>query len=530
MADQESVAINFPVWTEYRKKNGLDPLGMQNSSVSLYQTLLPGISNVTLRMRYYGLYAWLCQTYAKKGDDIDTNPESWKRLIRRAEALYALIAYRHGGAGGVAGIEWAQKALDTNQSGLIDFAPAAEPGSASYYLKQAWGAYGAAYRSQLFEIGIFDRSIDHELPLPSKQIGERLACVFASSLGEVATAFYDIAQRGSVTHDELDALCLLAPSEISLSGEERHLYQEILLEPFDSNDDRACSRRDSILLILKITALLGCDPNPEEVRWILFAGRDQKGRTLDLGSTELEAQQQLWWVYQANDLSHVAYETLLKFTLDTLADYPAGIALSRLIPLCVEKILESSPATPVHWTAFIDSSLPAANAYAADDDASEFSISLAIMKRAGRSDASICPPEIAWSAVKLLAILHRRVRDEDRDIASVLAQFNPEAFRSILTEIRFLEEYATEPFESLLARLLEERVVQRHLWVALQKLRTGDYTFLIERDEGKLRLRGKDGPVFTNPRLGPAITFLKDVHLVGGQGLTDYGAAAAGMS
>jgi hypothetical protein len=528
MADQGSAAINYPVWTEYRKKNGLDPLGMQNSSVSLYQTLLPGISNVTLRMRYYGLYAWLCWTYAQKVGD--TNPESWKRFIRRAEALYALIAYRHGSEGGVAGIEWAQTVLDANQSGLAEFAQAAEPGSENYYLKQAWGAYGAAYRSQLFEIGIFEPSNDHELPLPSEEIGERLAVVFESSVGELATAFYDIVQRGSVTNEELDELRPLAPSEIAPSGDERDLYQEILLEHFDTNDGRARSRRDSILLILEIAALLGRDPNPEEVRWILFAGRDQKGRMLDLKSSELEAQRQLWWVYHANDLCHVAYATLLKFTLDTLTDYPAGITLSRLIPLCVEKIMESAPGTPAHWSAFLDTSLPAANAYAADDDGSEFSLSAAIMRRAGRSDASVCPPEIAWSAFRLLAILHRRVRDEGRDIASVLAQFDPHAFRSLLTEACFLEAHADEPFEALLARLLEERVVQRHLWVALQKLRAGDYTFLIERDEGKLRLRGKDGPVFTNPRLGPAITFLKDIHLVGGQGLTEYGAAAAGVT
>lgn len=93
MAEQTHAGINYPEWTDCRKKNGLDPLGMQNSSVSLYQTFLPGISNVTLRMRYYGLYAWLCRTYAKQVGD--TNPESWKRFIRRAEALYALIAYRH---------------------------------------------------------------------------------------------------------------------------------------------------------------------------------------------------------------------------------------------------------------------------------------------------------------------------------------------------------------------------------------------------------------------------------------------------
>jgi hypothetical protein len=56
MSVQDGAIVGDPAWTEYRKKNGLDPLGMQNSSVNLYQTFLPGVSNVTLRMRYYGLY------------------------------------------------------------------------------------------------------------------------------------------------------------------------------------------------------------------------------------------------------------------------------------------------------------------------------------------------------------------------------------------------------------------------------------------------------------------------------------------
>ncbi len=50
--------IAYPEWTEYRKKNGLDPLGMQTSSIGLYQTLLPGISNrmgiVEAFLRSYG--------------------------------------------------------------------------------------------------------------------------------------------------------------------------------------------------------------------------------------------------------------------------------------------------------------------------------------------------------------------------------------------------------------------------------------------------------------------------------------------
>ncbi len=521
----EAGTIACPEWTEYRKKNGLDPLGMQNSSVNLYQTFLPGISNVTLRMRYYGLYAWLCDSYAKKIGD--TDPESWKRFIRRAEALYALVAYRHGSEGGVAGIEWAQRVLDAAAGDTVEFAQAAEPGSETYYLKQAWGAYGAAYRSQLFEIGIYDPTAFDQLPIPSERVGEQLAAAFEQAASKQAALLFDVIQRGSVTKTELDEMSALAPSEIGLTSGERAQYQDILLKLGDRPDPAALSRRRSVLLILKIAALLGRDPKPEEVRWILYAGCDPQGRELETGSPDLDAQRELWWIYHANDLCHIALECLLKFTLDNLGDYPTGITLSRLIPLCVGRLMEAADETPADWSALLESVRLAGNPYAVSDDESDWSLCDEIIRGAGRSDARVCSPETAWKAVVLLAILHKRVREEAHDIGTALGVFDPDAFRSLLTETRFLDRHANEDFAELLGRLIEERVVRRHLWVALRKFRQGDYTFLIEMDEGRLRLRGKDGPVFTNPRLGPAITFLKDIHLVGGQGLTDYGVQAA---
>ena len=124
---EQTTKIAYPEWTEDRRKNGRDPLGMQTSSISLYQTFLPGISNVTLRIRYYGLYAWLCQVYATEISD--TNPKTWQRFIRRSEALYALVAQRRGNESGVSGIQWAKKTLQTTSSNPIDFSAAAEPGS-----------------------------------------------------------------------------------------------------------------------------------------------------------------------------------------------------------------------------------------------------------------------------------------------------------------------------------------------------------------------------------------------------------------
>ena len=67
VAEAETAGINYPEWTEYRKKSGLDPLGMQNSSINLYQAFLPGISNMTLRMQYYSLYACGCIAPMRNG-------------------------------------------------------------------------------------------------------------------------------------------------------------------------------------------------------------------------------------------------------------------------------------------------------------------------------------------------------------------------------------------------------------------------------------------------------------------------------
>ena len=52
--------------------------------------------------------------YAKKVGD--TNPRSWQIFVRRAEALYALIAQRRGHETGIAGIEWASRKIDAPQA------------------------------------------------------------------------------------------------------------------------------------------------------------------------------------------------------------------------------------------------------------------------------------------------------------------------------------------------------------------------------------------------------------------------------
>jgi hypothetical protein len=511
LTDSPSPA-GMPEWTEYRTKNGLDPLGMQSSSVSLYQALLPGISNVTLRIRYYGLYAWLSREYARTVGD--TDPVVWQRFIRRAEALYALIAHKHGGENGVAGINWAGRRRGAAGAGDLDFAADADPGGATPYLKQAWGAYGAAYASQLFEIGVFAQAKEHQIPVPSPEIGDSIAAAFESAMGPVGKLFLATAAKGSVSNKGLAELAPLVPSGIAVEGAERDCYEKLLFARSGSPRAADQERRRSLLLILSLTERLGHVPSRDEIRWALYSQVDAAGPIPHWPTDELERHRQRWWVYQANDLTHICYEALLKFTLDQLESYAAGVPLATLLAQVVLSLKTAASGWSGSWASFRQGCAP-------QNTQVEEALCGQVLKGA-RTD-TICSAEAALDALKLLAIVHSRVRTAST-IREELKALDPTFFHSVLTESTFLEANATTEMTDFVLKLLEERIIRRHLWVAMRKLRfQSDYTFLIEADDGKVRLRVKDGPVFTNPRLGPALTFLQDIHLLGETGLSDQG-------
>ncbi|MBT9505035.1 hypothetical protein [Rhodoferax sp.] len=140
---------------------------MQTTSIALYQQLLPGIGNVTVRMRYYGFYTWLADTYAKEVGSIDV--ERWCIYVRRVEALYALAAIHITGETGVAGAEWTTAKLSDSDAEIIEFHLNTDrEGDHRQYLKQKFGVFGAAYGAQLVEIGLLEYlKYSHEIPVPT---------------------------------------------------------------------------------------------------------------------------------------------------------------------------------------------------------------------------------------------------------------------------------------------------------------------------------------------------------------------------
>jgi hypothetical protein len=103
--------------------------------------------------------------------------------------------------------------------------------------------------------------------------------------------------------------------------------------------------------------------------------------------------------------------------------------------------------------------------------------------------------------------------------------------RSIVTELSWLDSRSDQTVSGLFAEYVSERIVRRHSWVAMQKLRRQrDYTFLFEVRDGRLTPLKSYQPVATTPRLSPAIQFLEDIDLIEVGGLTPNGRALLGAN
>lgn len=520
-----------PEWTEKAKKSGLDPLGMQTSGIALYQELVPGISNVTLRMRYYGFYAWLARSYAQQIGD--TDQDRWLIFLRRAEALYALIAARAGGEAGVGGIEWAERALAAPDD-LVLFHDATDRKEGHpQYLQGKFGSYGQAYGSQLIEVGVlFVGGKVHKVPVPTKVLGESLASAFESAVGAAGPEFLAAVEVGEVRKAQLDAWKGMLPSAILVDSAEWQAYVELLFPPDAPQGSRAESRNLSLRLTLHVASQRSALVKVDTVRWQLYA--EQLGSATGVApalSERERAHRFKWAAYHANDLLHVCYETVLKLCLDILSAAPnQRLPLDRLVNRAVERLQDSlSEPAPTTWREFCDGISPAQNPSNSADTASDRGLANSALQ-AGRPGASAS--EYAQrGALTLLAVLHRRLGGLVEEIASTCSVLaSASHIRSLVTELPFLEAHADEPLQDLLARIVKQRVLDRHLWVATQKFRgtARDYTFLFEPDDGHVRFRAADGPILTNPRLAQGIAFLTDLQLLGSAGPTAAGKAILG--
>lgn len=495
-----------PEWTERIDKRGLDPLGMQNAGVALYQSLVPGISNVTLRIRYYGLYCWVSDAYAREKGSTDF--AEWRSWVRRAEALFALVASYHGGEGGVGGVEWADRRLSLEES-EIDFTQAASNDkNVTRYLRQSLGVFGGAYYSQMVELGLFVEG-DHGIQRASNGLGLAAAQAFREAIGdEVEALLIECIKSAKVTPSILDELWPILPSQILENSDELAIYDQLLFMTGAEATTGDLSRTASLKLVLATSKAMAGRPDPMTVRWHLFS-------TPTFGDGDLDRQRVRWEAYHCHDFMQIAAAAFLEWALALMGEQDAGLTLAEIRGEIWQR-LGSDESADERWSAF---------QHRLGNEAFDYRGRwLNLTGRRGTPEAK------AWDAISTLAALFERMASDER-LSEVMRRELPISgnARSIVTEMNWFSSRADEPVRDLISAYVIERVVLRHSWVAMQKLRRQkDYTFLFEVRDGRLLRRNGYAPVATTPRLNPAIQFLVDVGLVDDDGLTERAAKLLG--
>jgi hypothetical protein len=327
----------------------------------------------------------------------------------------------------------------------------------------------------------------------------------------MAEVFFDVVKARSVSISVLDQLKGMKPAAMQAGGEEHRLLSDILFGKAVTPSAGDLMRRRTMLMLLALTESLQRIPRAEDAKWHWFG--DHLGGEASSDVTTDQDVRKFWALYQACDLTRLAYETILSAAL-TLLEMSTSrrLTLENLVDQLVGFI---APPEDQTWQDFKQTLLSSDGpAVTAEGHAAKMIEAIA----SGSTEDQV------RSSVALMAALVEK--------ASELTSFMDQAlnagehFQSLRTEVRFLQERGTVSAKAVVDLMIRDRILKRHLWVASRKFRNQKaYTFLMEPEDSVLRYRDHFRVSPSSPRLDQALRFLSDVKLIDEGGLTDIGRA-----
>lgn len=486
---------------------GRDPLGLQATSIRMYQGLVPGITNITNRLRYYSYFPWIIRLYEKA--EHSTSSSKWATFVRRADALFALssMVADPAQADGLGGWDWANNQRQRAAEHGIDLARYTDdPNSSERYLLASRGTFGGAYAPTFIDFGLIS---DSQVPVTLGR-GTELAKAFGASIGSAAELIRDTLTRG---HVEAKALLQIGeavhPAHIPEPSEELRLLRDFLFGTW--GDAQAEARRSTAWLLLDAYRRGVTAGNSDQLRQLWYdrllpdgSAYSQLGLTIDR-----------WRAYQANEYCHLALECMLNGLVGLQAQsYRDGIEPRRLIAEVVSDGLADEGGSWSDW------------ALSVADDSNETEAVLGArvldaLQMAKRPDAALVRDSFA-----LLARLWVRWAAGDGDVRKIIMTAAGRNGRSLDGVMRTLDDRADQPLREVASTLLQRHIIIDHQTIAGHKLASaGTFTYHFMVADGLLT-DGKVGDyAYTTPRLGNFTRLLRDAKLIDGNGVTADGEA-----
>jgi hypothetical protein len=524
--------------------DGLDHLGIELVSVNLYQAMLPGLTNVTERARYYAFYPWTVHRYAQDGPKIRSKA-AWRNYFRALDFTYAVacMAYeRERGedlGSSVVGADLAGKLIkDEPASAKIDLhGPSAVEESGNVpqsgaYFKNPEGGFGQYYKGPLRELGVL---LEHGAATwPDVQLSNYAGKRIAQTLDR-RKAFDElkaIAIEGSARLSELSRIGKsIHPDAIEADSEEGTILRHL----FFGDDSNLCQgqqsehiqwRRASLLLMLEYLREAGVveDSLAYEFRWACVTRCLPDGRSWAVPES-LSSAALAWGSYQRNDLLNYCLECLFYRALkevdrepcrpDELVKLLADEAMAAIPSDANQPVLPKLPNKVADWVA--TTRLPEVS-LGADPWGPQSTWALA-----DRLETAVTNDEMTTVPALAARLLGRLATDRGNCTSHPFAPIPHAVEMASNHEVhlrRWWDRAASRSSEStsqFLRELLLEWVIYRHLRVATRKLANqGVSTFKYRPEEGHLLLVAErlPWPTYTAPRVRQGFRVTEDLHCI----------------
>lgn len=226
-------------------KAGRDPMGVQNSSVTTYSCLLPGMTNLTGHIRYYSLYCWLLKEY----DELEKNNQTklhQYNFIRRAELVMAFVM-KDQNINSVVGAYYVSTHKDNiGNVGYYDIAEGADYENKDRYWTFKSGAFGQYYLGSLIYYGLVKVEKNR---FYLRDNGKVLASSFVNSVDEnIIELFLGCILDGNISEDKIIELLPIGLHQAVVDSEEWKSLNELLTQV---DEGGSSLRRQTVYLMLK---------------------------------------------------------------------------------------------------------------------------------------------------------------------------------------------------------------------------------------------------------------------------------------
>jgi hypothetical protein len=508
----------YPFWgASVNLITGLDPLSLQTTSEATYATMLPGISNLTNRLRYYGFYCWLLDFYFKK-EKKGNSTEQYK-FIRRAELMIAILMQsERKDVLQITGSNFAANLISGNTGIYFDLSAGADKDGTdkAVYWKYSSGAFGQYYYGAMRALSLVVAAANDEgdviysiSPPHDRQnvSGKQLAEAFDTTLSpEIKDLFYaNIKKARLYVADIPELIQYFAIDKIELKSQEWLLYVAMLLgkdEPSQEVEENVTfHRKETIQELLQVAI-----ENGKEYDWLVFL---LKAYASKMGTIANPVSETMigWYAYKFNEYYQYACGAIFWATLQELYSYQQDQYLPSFVNQLAKSITKAlckavNNATPQSSLRLILSGLA--------DDMNEETLYDNIETKPESS-----PAEAAKNGFLLLFRLYQ----ENKELLHPLKEFmsRKQMIRegNMLDGLLALHNSEEDSIENFVKQFLLRRIIYRHQMVAIRKMGNGSQStqkFIIE--DQYIRFIDTFPPRATSPRMVALWNLLSDLNII----------------